>query len=468
MSEATTARNEIQPPPVTLRIVYSAWWPLATSWLLMGLEVPLVSAVMARLRDPVVSLAAYGGVVFPLALMIEAPIIMLLTASTALSRDEPSYRLVRRYMFSAALTLTALHAVLAFTPLFYVVVAGWMHAPPEILEPSRRGLQILLPWTLSIAYRRFQQGALIRFGRSRIVGIGTGVRLAATAGVLGFGAMATDWPGIVIGTLAVAAGVVSEAICAGLAVRPVLRELREAPLVAEPLTPRAFARFYLPLAVMPILMFIAMPLASAAMGRMPRTVESLAAWPVLNGFVFTLRSAGFSLSEVVVSLLDRPGAVTALRRFTTLLAGSVTVVILAFAITPLGRVWFAQVSALQPSLVSLAVVGLLLAVPMPGLSTFQSWYQGAVVHGRRTRAITESMVVYVIVIAATLAIGVLTARLPGLPVAIVALVLGNLAQVLWLRMQAHAAIRAIELRDGAVTPERAPRAPRATAASRRG
>ena len=50
-----------------------AWLPLAASWLLMGLELPAVSAVMARLPDPERSLAAYGGVVFPLALLIESP-----------------------------------------------------------------------------------------------------------------------------------------------------------------------------------------------------------------------------------------------------------------------------------------------------------------------------------------------------------------------------------------------------------
>ncbi len=441
MSETGPHAAAVKSPPVTLRTVYSAWWPLATSWLLMGLEIPMVSAVLARLPDPITSLAAYGGVVFPLALMIESPIIMLLSASTALSRDEPSYRLVRRYMFSASLTLTVLHALIVFTPLFDIIVAGWMHAPPEIIEPSRRGLQIMLPWTLSIAYRRFQQGALIRFGRSRTIGIGTAVRLAANALVLTIGGYATDWPGIIVGTLAVATGVMSEAIYAGIAVRPVLRELRAAPRIAEPLTPVAFARFYAPLAVMPILMFSAMPLASAAMGRMPRTVESLAAWPALNGFVFTLRSASFSFNEVVVSLLDRPGAGVALRRFALRLAVAVSVLIVVFAFTPLGGVWFTHVAGLEPALVSLAVLGLMLAVPLPWLSTFQSWYQGTVVHARRTRAITESMVVYIIVIAAILWLGVLTQRFDGLPVAMAATVLANLAQMMYLRMHAHAAMR---------------------------
>ena len=74
--------------------ILKAWWPLAASWLFMSLEQPVVGAVIARLADPAVNLAALGGVVFPLALLIEAPIIMLLAASTALSKHEQAYGLL--------------------------------------------------------------------------------------------------------------------------------------------------------------------------------------------------------------------------------------------------------------------------------------------------------------------------------------------------------------------------------------
>src|SRR5205823_10693154 len=158
-------------------IVLQAWWPLAASWLLMGLKLPAVSAVMARLPDPKVSLAAYGGVVFPLSMLIEAPILMLLSASTALSRDRVSYRIGARFMWTAGVSLSALHALVAFTPLYDAVVGGVLGAPREVLEPARIGMQIMTPWTLAIAYRRFQQGVLIRTGRSRVVGVGTAVRL---------------------------------------------------------------------------------------------------------------------------------------------------------------------------------------------------------------------------------------------------------------------------------------------------
>ena len=165
------------PRPLTTRDVLATWAPLAGSWLLMGLELPVVSAVMARLPHATVSLAAYGGVVFPMSLLVEAPILMLLTASTALARDMASYRVVRRFMFVAGGSLTALHALIAFTPLFDLIAGTWIGVPDEVREPARVGLRIMVPWTMSIAYRRTQQGVLIRFERARAVTWGTMVRL---------------------------------------------------------------------------------------------------------------------------------------------------------------------------------------------------------------------------------------------------------------------------------------------------
>ncbi len=91
------------------RKIFATWWPLAASWILMSLELPALSAVIARLPNPDINLAAYGGVVFPLALIFESPIIMLLAASTALSKDYASYKLLRTYTIRAGLILTAVH-----------------------------------------------------------------------------------------------------------------------------------------------------------------------------------------------------------------------------------------------------------------------------------------------------------------------------------------------------------------------
>ena len=42
--------------------IFGTWWPLALSWLLMGAELPVISAVVGRLPNPEVMLAAFGGV----------------------------------------------------------------------------------------------------------------------------------------------------------------------------------------------------------------------------------------------------------------------------------------------------------------------------------------------------------------------------------------------------------------------
>jgi hypothetical protein len=428
---------------LTVRDVYRAWWPLAASWLLMGFELPAVSAFVARLADPEIHLAAYGGIVFPLALLIESPIIMLLAASTALCRDHAAYQLVRRYAVIIAGSLTGLHVALAFTPLFDLVALGLLGAPAEILEPARLGFMIMTPWTFSIAMRRFQQGVLIRFGHSREVGLGTAVRLAVNLMVLIVGLVIQRVPGIAVGTAAVALGVIAEALYIRHRTRPVLRDQLPAIDLSGPaLTEARFRRFYAPLSVTPLLLFLAMPMASAAMGRMPMVLASLAAWPVVNGLIFTFRSVGFGLNEVVVAQLEKPNAVPALRSFTLRLALGMTILVLLFAITPLGEIWFRQVSALKPELADLAGVGLLLAAAIPGMTALQSLYQGAVVHGHRTRAVTEAMLIYIGSIVAVLAAGVAWQGQPGLYFAVGSMAVGNAAQLLWLRIRARPLLRA--------------------------
>lgn len=428
-------------PPLTLSRITRTWWPLAASWLLMGAELPVLSAVVARLADPEINLAAYGGVVFPLALIIESPVIMLLAASTALSKDGASYRKIWHYMMAAGALLTALHVLVAFTPLYYVVVRGILGVPEAIIEPARIGLMIMTPWTWSIAYRRFNQGVLIRFGHSRSVGVGTVIRLTADMAVLAIGLAVGTIPGIVVATVAVAAGVVSEAIFAGIRVRPVLRvELCVQPPVEPPLTYAAFFAFYIPLVFTSLLTLLAQPIGSAALSRMPEALPSLAVWPVVTGLVFMARGLGIALNEVVVALLDEPDARPALRRFTLLLALGTTGVLALVAATPLSRLWFQNVSALSPELAALARLGLWVALPMPALSTLQSWYQGAILHSRRTRGITESVAIFLAASAAVLVAGVAWGGLTGLYVGLAGMVVATLAQTVWLWWRARPAL----------------------------
>jgi progressive ankylosis protein len=439
-------------PVLTLAAIARTWWPLAASWMLMGAEMPALTAVMARLPQPTINLAAYGGVVFPLALIIESPIIMLLAASTALCKDYASYLKVYRFMMIAGASLTLLHIAVAFTPLYYWVVRGILGVPEVIVEPARIGLMIMTPWTWSIAYRRFQQGVLIRFGHSRAVGMGSVIRLTADVVMLTAGYLIGSFPGIVVATAAVATGVISEAIYAGLRVRPVVRDqVVPAEPVQPPLTYRAFFAFYIPLVFTSLLTLLANPIGSAALSRMPEALVSLAVWPVVSGLVFIVRGSGVAYNEVVVALLDRTGSVASLRRFAALLAGSTTALLVLLAATPLSRLWFQGISALSPQLAELARTGLWLALPIPLLSVLQSWYQGTMLYGRKTRGITESVAVYLVTSAVVLGAGVLAGGFTGLYVAMAALVLSFATQVAWLWWRSRPVFAALRVREQAAS-----------------
>lgn len=74
------------------------WLPLAATWFMMSVEGPYISALIARLAEPKFNLAAYG-IAFSLALIIEAPVIMMMSASIALVKDYSSFQKLRTFNY---------------------------------------------------------------------------------------------------------------------------------------------------------------------------------------------------------------------------------------------------------------------------------------------------------------------------------------------------------------------------------
>ena len=414
----------------------------------MSGEAPALSAIVARLADPEINLAAYGGVVFPLALILEAPIITLLAASPPLSRDWASYKRIYRFMMVTSAGLTVLHLLIVLTPIYYLVVEDLLHAPAEIVQPARTGLIIMLPWTWSIAYRRFHQGVLIRFGRSKAITTGTFIRLLTDLLVLAAGYLIHDIPGIVVATSAVALGVISEAGFIGLVVRPVLRnQLRTAPPVDPPLTQAAFMDFYLPLVMTSLISLLVNPIGSAAIGRMPFPVESLALWQVLGGLIFMVRSLGIAYNEVVVALLDEIRSSKALRQFASCLIVSTTLLWILLVATPFANTWFTRIMALDADLAEMAKLGAWIAIPLPAISVLQSWFQGAILHSRKTGAITEAVGIYLLSNLLTLLLGIAWGKTMGIYIGLGSLVLSSAVQTFWLWLRSRPTLDSLQARD---------------------
>jgi hypothetical protein len=149
---------------------------------------------------------------------------------------------------------------------------------------------------------------------------------------------------------------------------------------------------------------------------MPQALASLAAWPVMSGLLFIFRSPGIAFNEVVVALLDETGAAKKLQRFATVLGIVSSLALFWMAATPLGEMWFATVSGLSPELVALSAPALWLSIFLPAMNTKQSWFQGALLNRRQTHAITEGVVVFLLISALALGGGVWLQSHPGLTV----------------------------------------------------
>jgi hypothetical protein len=251
-----------------------------------------------------------------------------------------------------------------------------------------------------------------------------------------------------VATLAVSAGVVSEAVYVGIVVKPVLKhELKPAPPVTPELTLRAFLDFYIPLAMTSLLFLLASPIGSAAISRMPMALASLAVWPVVTGLIFMFRSLGVAYNEVVVALLDEPRSYTNLKRFTAWLSVLSTAALLIMAVTPLSTWWFGQMSALSPELTEMARLALLIAFPLPLFSVLQSWYQGAILHGRVTRGVTEAVVIYLVVSSVLYIMAVRWAQVAGLYIGIAVMGISMGAQTAWLWKSSRSVLRDIQQED---------------------
>ena len=435
------------PHPLTMQRIFQTWWPLALGWLLMTIEIPVLTAIIARAPNPEVNLASWG-IAFVVVLIIGSPAIMFLATSTALSKDWGSYQTLRGYMITVLTLLTVLHALLAFTALFDVVVVQVIGVPPEIVEPARLGLRIMLPWSIGVGYRRFNYGVLIRFGQARAVATGVLFRLGSDVIILTIFYWLGGYSGLVIAAATFTLGIVAEGIYSRVRVHPILQnQLKQAPTMAEPLNIRLFASFFVPLALTSILQMLVQPIVSAGLSRMPNALESLAVWPVVFGLLIIFTSAGMSYTEVVVVLLDEPRALNKLGRFTAML-GLITIgLLLIMSATPLAELWFRHVAALPVNLVLLATWGLWITLPMPGLRVMESWYQGILINGKHTRSITESVIVFLVTSGLFLWAGVIWGATTGLYIGLFATVFGDLTRTAWLWFRTRPSLQAVKARE---------------------
>ena len=369
----------------------------------MAAEGPFLAAMIARMPGPEFNLGAYG-VAFALAILIEAPVIMLMSAATSLVKDRISYLKMRNFSRGLILGTTLLLLIVLVPGVYRWLTETLLQLPAEVADLTYGALWFFLPWPSAIGYRRFLQGVLIRAGKTRLVAMGTLIRLLAMTVAALLGYLLLDIPGAWVGGLALGTGVTVEAIAARFmaaeTVRDLLAEEGNSAYTGRTVTYRAIATFYLPLALTSLIGLTIQPLLTFFMGRSVSPVESLAIYPVVHSLSFFFRSVGFAYQDAAIALIgERFEHYRELRRFCFTLGAVTTAGLALVAFTPLFQLWFTVLSGLTPELTSFALIPARIIVPLPFLSVLLSFQRAILVEGRRTQHITWASVIEVTTVA---------------------------------------------------------------------
>ena len=370
---------------------------------MMAAEGPFLAAIIARLPSPEFNLGAYG-VAFALAILIEAPVIMLMSAATSLVKDRISYLKMRNFSRGLILGTTLLLLIVLVPGVYRWLTETLLQLPTEVADLTYGALWFFLPWPSAIGYRRFLQGVLIRAGKTRLVAMGTLIRLFAMTVAALLGYLLLDIPGAWIGGLALGTGVTVEAIAARFmaaeTVRELLAEETDSGYTGHTVTYRAIATFYLPLALTSMIGLTIQPLLTFFMGRSVAPVESLAVYPVVHSLSFFFRSMGFAYQDAAIALIgEQFEHYRELRRFCFTLGAVATAGLALVAFTPLFQLWFITLSGLTPELTSFALIPARIIVPLPFLSVLLSFQRAILVEGRKTQHITWASVIEVTAVA---------------------------------------------------------------------
>ena len=124
---------------------------------MMSIEGPYLAALIARLAEPKYNLAAYG-IAFSFALIVEAPVIMMMSASIALVKNYQSFKQLRNFNYGLMILLTAIMILFVIPPVFYFITEDLIGLPKEVSHLTHLAMIILIPWPGAIGYQKILSG----------------------------------------------------------------------------------------------------------------------------------------------------------------------------------------------------------------------------------------------------------------------------------------------------------------------
>lgn len=381
--------------PVSASAFARFYLPLvATSYLLTATN-PLLAAALARTSDPATALSGYG-VAFSLIGVIYAPLLVIQQVAAQRLLSVGDIRPVRRFTAVVGVLLSAVAAIVAFTPVGVFVFQTLVGVQDRILDEAISAMTGLWPVPALTGLRALHQGRLVAGHRTRPIAAATGVRTGVLATVAF--ALTTTPAGAWLGAAAFTAGLAAEAILVTLvpAPTPVVPERTEGETEGED----RLLSFSTPLMLNVMLWWSTPLIINAVLARTPEPDCSIAAFTVVEAVAWFLTAPVGQLQHAALALVECRDTHRRVRRFGAGLAVFVTLFLGILAVPAIRETILWTGFRLDPSLLEPAGLAFPVAALYPALYGLRQYYQGLYVRAGCTGLVGRSAVLRITVIVA--------------------------------------------------------------------
>jgi len=350
------------------------FFPLLLNVQLMSISHTIINGALARLDNYVTALAGFS-VAIVVHIFISSPSYQNPTISLTLIRGKKSLIGVMTFIGLVAVYTTVLMLILVATPVgdfFFLKILG---TPAEVVVETKKALAIMMVLPLFTGLRSLSQGLLIKARRTGLVSFATGVRVVALLGYLSIGQL---WfSGAQLGAFALASCVITESLVitwlAWKTHSPFKKNVEEKNIAQ-------IIRYALPLAFSSFLQQTIPLLISSIVGRLSDGPLALAAFGLIQGFLFLLAGPMRNLQQAYLTLVKTERDYRTLLKFSVTIAGTLGILLILTA-GPLNNLVVGKILGADPEIrlylrFSLGACALF-PIFYGGTSLLRGWFAGA-------------------------------------------------------------------------------------------
>ena len=422
----------------TYREIASFFLPLSVTNLMLNLSHSVVNAGVARTGNPEIALAAYA-LARSLVRLIENPVMMVRQTVASLVTDKDSFFKVRRFIYVLTFIVSAIIAILGFTPLGYYVFRHIMGASDEVATQSHLALSILFLLPFAAVTRNLYHGVAILRRQTMMVPKSSFLRLVIMSMAIFSLALYTELPGALSASISFVSAFIIEALVMRWRAKPLLADTTVFSVSTNQasLSYRGIGYFFLPLLVTTFVATAFGPLINSGLARSINPITALAAFSVGNalGQLFVAPLNMLHQCTLAFTRVGVPQTYTVVKQFVFWFSLGASSILLLISFSPIAVLLLEHVIGVSGEVAASARLVMQVKILLPLVLGWREYLWGIFMQQRLTKIIGSGKAVNLVALIVVL--GVLIGTRTGNPAAAGAwaLVFGELAECVYMQIR---------------------------------